>query len=1437
MPTVPNPYPGPRPFLPTEVLYGREQETQQLLTLLLAERIVLLFSPSGAGKTSLLRAAVMPTLEQEGDFDVVPLLRVGADPAANVPPGANRYELSVLQTIESLAAEPRPPAVLIGLGLEKYLDARLGVTGHESGDHTDSRGSGETPEVATKRAGRRRRTKPSRPVNQVLVFDQFEEVLSADAANPDVRQALAARHEFFETLGGVLRNPHRWAVFSMREDHIGELHPFLGVIPTRLRTTYRLDLLGLDAARQAVRLPARFAGIPKGANGRPAAPTDAPPVVDFDEGAAQELVENLGQTRIPAASLGSVEAGGRYVEPLYLQVICNVLWDKLQPVPGSRIASDQIREYLDVDKVLAAYYDQTLEDALRDAVRARSPVSEAFLRRWIGDHLITDGRLRNQILEGGVRTSGMPAPVMRALIPRLVRADNWNGQQRFELLHDRLIEPVLRSNQDWEEKERLRVPLKAQAYLWEKAGRPRSGREFLPLRGEVLVEAQKWAEAHPDEVSDAAAKFLRLSKEAEATERETRNAIEAAQARAEAEAAQAQARAEAESARAEAAAARADRAIWERRRFSYLASIAFIIVTAIFVGLAYKAQRDADKARSDSEVIKKEVELAGAQKTARRTLVRQLTSQARDLMAHDRRLSGRLAAAALEIDQERQFDLPWNPEPESLLRQALAEPNVTPLDLTSGVEAVAFSPTKPWMVTAGPVAVLIWDVSDPAAPRVLQKLDAKDLKILTALFSPGGRWLVIAGETAEPRRAPVILYDTTRFDGPDVTVQGRELAGHKGVVTTLAFDPEGARLLTAGNDTHVLLWQLGSDSKVGEANVPIGQMNRPGPPLAKSANSTAIALDVPVTTKRILALGFHGSSVVAVSAENRVLIWDTAAPGSPRVLPAFKDVEVRAAAVSPKGRYAAAGNQDGALFLWDLNASPDQKPARFWQWTPNRVTAVAFDADEHWLWAGNASGQVFAVPPDPAVRFLIDMLFSNGLAGSGRGSLESASGEVKAIYSRGKDSAATVSGNGEVALWGVRPLTPILLRRMGGRNTRVLAVGMERAGRRLAIGASNDNVQLFDLAAREQTEPQTVQSPQTLQFPSSPYTPYILWFGSDGTVTLYMVNFESLLREDILTATYRFLDGRPGERPDATVTLNKDSYAAVFFHTPQEAVHDRRPHGAGDTFTLPTSSPVLPGTVIRPPSWPKDASFVLPSRGSLAFIFEYSAKKQTIWDRATGEMATLPKFTEPEDISPDGREWIVRSADDGFNVIDFSDLKKPVTRPWPLPKSGAGPAAMVRFLSGERVLVGRKSGAIQIFEFSAERPALKSTLLGHTGEVIEAALTPDGSRLVTSALDRTIRIWPLGGSTGPEEVLEGVVINLRTSSWGRNMAISFDSKHFALILNREDLRIREVKVWLVQPDDLLAAAEREFGRLKSPEWERFLGKEGMRILRPVAPDD
>jgi hypothetical protein len=127
--TRPNPYVGPRAFDTGEKLYGRDRETRELLDHLIAERVVVVYSPSGAGKTSLIRAGLIPGLREEG-FQVLPVARVSIElpytsdsisqdqPADNslnatgVGPDIskiNRYVLSTLISWKKLPEDKQTP--------------------------------------------------------------------------------------------------------------------------------------------------------------------------------------------------------------------------------------------------------------------------------------------------------------------------------------------------------------------------------------------------------------------------------------------------------------------------------------------------------------------------------------------------------------------------------------------------------------------------------------------------------------------------------------------------------------------------------------------------------------------------------------------------------------------------------------------------------------------------------------------------------------------------------------------------------------------------------------------------------------------------------------------------------------------------------------------------------------------------------------------------------------------------------------------------------------------------------------------------------------------------------------------------------------------------------------------------------------------------------
>ena len=448
-----NPYVGPRAFLPGERLFGRDREARELLALWLAERIVLLHSPSGAGKTSLIQALLLAALKGE-EIESLPVIRVSAEaPPRDCPEvrSANRYVLGALLSMDGARPAERqiPLPELAGMSLDAYLTRRAGEESFKG-----------------------------KPL--ALVFDQFEEILHLDPTD------VGAKEEFFDQVGLALRNRDRWALFAMREDYVGALEPYLRRLPTRLRTTFRLDLLGETAARLAIVEPARRRG------------------VACDAAAATALVDDLRTVWVQRPDGSRDQQLGPHIEPVQLQVVCHRLWSRL-PAGAKEIRPEKSAEAAgDVDAALAGYYADSVS-----AVAAKTGVRERAIREWVEAQLITEQRTRGQVLFAPEKSQGLENPAIQGLVDaHLVREDRRRGFTWYELAHDRLINPVLVDNARWM-KQNLH-PLQSQAGLWARQGRPAG----LLMAGPGLRDAEAWAGAHAAEILPVESDFLVASRAA-----------------------------------------------------------------------------------------------------------------------------------------------------------------------------------------------------------------------------------------------------------------------------------------------------------------------------------------------------------------------------------------------------------------------------------------------------------------------------------------------------------------------------------------------------------------------------------------------------------------------------------------------------------------------------------------------------------------------------------------------------------------------------------------------------------------------------------------------------------------------------------------------------------------------------------------------------------
>lgn len=262
-----NPFPGPRPFAESDSLlfFGRDRELSDLVALLFAHRAVLLHAPSGAGKSSLVNAGLIPRARRRG-FEFLPVARVRGTAPNDDEQVGNRYVNNVIENW-------RAAGLTLPSGATRLSEALTALP-------------------------------PASEPGRVVVFDQIEELF---VLHPD---RWRDRGDFFSQVQEALDDDALLHfVFVLRDDYLAWLQPLTPRLRDRLNTRYHLRGLSSAQALDAVVRPVA-------ASGRAFAP-----------GVAEEFVRALREQ--PATSPAGPSYEGEDVEPVQLQIVCRTFFERL----------------------------------------------------------------------------------------------------------------------------------------------------------------------------------------------------------------------------------------------------------------------------------------------------------------------------------------------------------------------------------------------------------------------------------------------------------------------------------------------------------------------------------------------------------------------------------------------------------------------------------------------------------------------------------------------------------------------------------------------------------------------------------------------------------------------------------------------------------------------------------------------------------------------------------------------------------------------------------------------------------------------------------------------------------------------------------------------------------------------------------------------------
>jgi tetratricopeptide (TPR) repeat protein len=366
--------------------YGREEEVAELDRRVQRKTLTVLFGQSGLGKTSILRAGLVPRLRPMGYCPVY----VRIDYSRDSPPPSDQIKAAIFRATQESGQWTQPGVAVAGESLWEFLHHRDDVLRDASG----------------------------KTVIPLLIFDQFEEIFTLAQTDDFGRQRAS---QFVEDLADLVENrapgplearieqddsaAERFdftrsdyrILIALREDYLAHLEAFKGAMPSITQNRMRLARMTGEQALAAVVKP------------------------------GGKLVSSEVAEAIVRFIAGGSELRNAEVEPSLLSLICRELNNARIAQGRSEISAALLAG--SHGTILAEFYERALAD---------QPLA---VRHFIEDELLTESGFRESIAEESVRkafaAAGARPDALAALVDRrLLRIEERLDVRRVELTHD-----------------------------------------------------------------------------------------------------------------------------------------------------------------------------------------------------------------------------------------------------------------------------------------------------------------------------------------------------------------------------------------------------------------------------------------------------------------------------------------------------------------------------------------------------------------------------------------------------------------------------------------------------------------------------------------------------------------------------------------------------------------------------------------------------------------------------------------------------------------------------------------------------------------------------------------------------------------------------------------------------------------------------------------
>jgi WD40 repeat protein/energy-coupling factor transporter ATP-binding protein EcfA2 len=208
---------------------------------------------------------------------------------------------------------------------------------------------------------------------------------------------------------------------------------------------------------------------------------------------------------------------------------------------------------------------------------------------------------------------------------------------------------------------------------------------------------------------------------------------------------------------------------------------------------------------------------------------------------------------------------------------------------TGTVRTIDFHPQGQWLVSGGDdKRIIFWSLPEG---KKLRELEGSPDEVKALAFSPDGKYLASAGGEDESKETDIILWDT------QTGKKRGTFKGHTARISDggLAFNPSGEWLASASHDKTVRLWNVNTHA---ETSILEGFIN--------TANKAIFSPD---------------GRYLATCSKQTVYLWKIAPDNKVELAhKLLHQGEVYALSFVAEGRYLVSAGEDQSLRLWDFES-------------------------------------------------------------------------------------------------------------------------------------------------------------------------------------------------------------------------------------------------------------------------------------------------------------------------------------------------------------------------------------------------------------------------------------------------------------------------------------------------------------------------------------